>query len=269
MRAIHLEIANSLDTNSCINAIRRFIARRGNPSIIRSDNGTNLVGAQRELKEEIDKWNQDQINNFMLQQNIDWKLNPPAASNFGGVWERLIRSVRKVLYSIMKEQNVRLDDEYLHTLFCEVEAILNGRPITTVSEDVHDLKVLTPNDLLLLRKGNTLPPGTFVKTDNYGRRRWRQVQYLADLFWHRWTREYLPLLQQRAKWNKSERNLKIGDLVLIVDNTPRHSWTIGGIQEVIMDKLGEVRIAKVKTATNVLQRSVSKLCLILESDIDE
>ena len=192
------------------------------PEVIRSDNGTNFVGAERELREELDKWNQTQLNNFMLQRNIDWTFNPPAASNFGGVWERLIRSVRKVLYSIMHEQNVRLDDENLRTLFCEVEAILNGRPITTVSDDVNDLKVLAPNDLLLLRNGQSFPPGTFVKTDNYVKRRWRQVQNLANLFWHRWTKEYLPILQQRAKWNKTERNLQVGDIVLIVDNTPRN-----------------------------------------------
>ena len=83
--------------------------------------------------------------------------------------------------------------------------------------------MLTPNDILLLKSENALPPGVFVKTDNYVRMRWRQVQYLADLFWHRWTKEYLPLLQERSKWKKSQRNLKIGDLVLIVDNTPRHS----------------------------------------------
>ncbi|XP_071171091.1 uncharacterized protein [Mytilus edulis] len=91
IRAVHLEVADSLDTSSCINAIRRFIARRGVPKIIRSDNGTNLVGAQRELKDEIVKWNLNQIDNFMLQKGIDWKFNPPVASNFGGVWERLIR----------------------------------------------------------------------------------------------------------------------------------------------------------------------------------
>jgi hypothetical protein len=157
VRAVHLEIANSLDTDSCINAIRRFISRRGMPEVIRSDHGTNFVGAERELREELDKWNQTQLNNFMLQGNIDWKFNSPAASSFGGVWERLIRSVRKVLYSIMHEQNVRLDDENLRTLFCEVEAILNGRPITTVSDDVNDLKVLAPNDLLLLRNEQNFP----------------------------------------------------------------------------------------------------------------
>ncbi|VDI04380.1 Hypothetical predicted protein [Mytilus galloprovincialis] len=85
----------------------------------------------------------------MLQKGIDWKFNPPAASNFGGVWERLIRS----------EQKLRLDDENLQTLFCEVEAILNGRPITEVPNSVNDLNVLTPNDLLLLRSGESAPQG--------------------------------------------------------------------------------------------------------------
>jgi hypothetical protein len=92
----------------------------------------------------------------------------------------------------------------------------------TVSDDVNDLKVLAPNDLLLLQNGQSFPPGTFVKTANYVKRKWRQVQNLANLFWHRWTKEYLPILQQRAKWNKTERNLQVGDIVLIVDNTPRN-----------------------------------------------
>ncbi|XP_071181279.1 uncharacterized protein [Mytilus edulis] len=162
IRAVHLEIAHSMDTDSCINAIRRLISRRGNPEFIRSDNGTNLVGAEREMREEIERWNKDKINNFMLQKSIKWAFNPPAASHFGGVWERLIRSVRKVLYSVMQMQSLRLNDENLNTLFCEVEAILNNRPISEVSENVDDLKVLTPNHLLLLRPGEYFPPGTFL-----------------------------------------------------------------------------------------------------------
>ena len=115
------------------------------------------------MREEIERWNIDKINNFMLQKSIKWAFNPPAASHFGGVWERLIRSVRKVLYSVMQEQSLRLNDENLNTLFCEVEAILNNRPISEVSEHVDDLKVLTPNHLLLLRPGEYFPPGTFVR----------------------------------------------------------------------------------------------------------
>lgn len=267
-RAVHLEVAASLDTDSCINVIRRFIARRGKPVFIRSDNGTNLVGAHREMREDIQKWNCDKLHENMLQSGIQWEFNPPAGSHFGGVWERLIRSVRQVLYSLMREQSVKMDDEGLQTLFCEVEAILNGRPLTEASDNVNDLSVLTPNHLLLLRPGEWFPPGTFVKTDNYSRRRWRQIQYLADLFWKRWTKEYLPLLQSRQKWVKKERNMKTGDLVMIADNSPRHAWIIGRIQEVVKDKQDIVRFVKVKTASNVLTRPVAKLVLILESDVD-
>jgi hypothetical protein len=92
--------------------------------------------------------NIDQINEFMIQRHIQWEINPPSASHFGGVWERLIRSVRKVLYSVMHEQNIHLSDEGLVTLFCEVESILNGRPITEMSNDISDLNVLTPNSTI-------------------------------------------------------------------------------------------------------------------------
>ena len=181
-RAVHLEMAFSLDTDSCISAIRRFIARRGKPNVIRSDNGTNLTGAEKELREAIQAWNSHKIHDHLLQKGIQWEFNPPAASHFGGFWERLIRSVRKILYSIMQEQVIRLDDEGLQTLFSEVEAVLNGRPLVESPSSTNDLEVLTPNHLLLLRPGEQFPPGTFLKTDIYVKRRWRQIQYLADIF---------------------------------------------------------------------------------------
>ena len=90
-----------------------------------------------------------------------------------------------------------LDDEGLATLLCEVESIVNGRPVTKVSDDPRDLEALTPNHLPLLRSGPSAPPGLFSKDEIYSRRRWRQVQYLADIFWRRWIKEYLPSLQVR------------------------------------------------------------------------
>lgn len=191
-RAVHIEVASSLDTDSCIDALRRFICRRGQVKLIRSDNGTNFVGAQRELKEALCILNQHRIQEALLQKGIKWSFNPPGASHHGGVWERLIKSVRQVLYSVLKQQT--LDEERLQTLLCEVEAILNSRPITTVSNDPQDLEPLTPNHILLLKTKPILSPGVFDKKDLYVRRRWKQVQYMADLFWKRWCREYLPLM---------------------------------------------------------------------------
>ncbi|XP_015775684.1 PREDICTED: uncharacterized protein LOC107353815 [Acropora digitifera] len=262
IRAIHIEVAHTLDANSFINALRRFIARRGQPIQMRSDNGGNFVRGEKELREAVRNWNQDKIHNFLLAKNVKWSFNPPTGSHHGGVWERCIRTVRKVMGALVKEQP--LDDEGLLTLVCEVEAIVNGRPITKVSDDPRDPEALTPNHLLLLRAGPSLPPGYFEKSDNYSRRRWRQVQYLADLFWKRWTREYLPSLQERQKWEKASRNFAVGDVVLVLDESlPRCSWPLGRVIEVFPNRSdGLVRSVRLKTTSSVLVRPVNKLVLL-------
>jgi hypothetical protein len=248
-RAMHLETAHSLDTDSFLNSFRRFLARRGNVRRVRSDNGTNLTCGYKEMKKEIAKWNRLHIENWMRQKAIDWRFQPPAASHFGGAFESEIRSVRRILSSLMNEQPLKLNDEQLSTLLCEAESILNNRPLTPASNDPCDLDAITPNYLLLLNSQATFPPGLFNREDSYSNRRWRQVQYLADVFWSRWRKEYLPLLQKRQKWFKNQRPHEVGDLVLVVDQLlPRNMWCLGRISEVYPDEHGNVRSAKIKIA---------------------
>nr|XP_027231842.1 uncharacterized protein LOC113823416 [Penaeus vannamei] len=219
-RARHIEVAFSFDTDSFIHALERFMARRGEPKEIWSDNSKNFVGAHQELKRGIQEWNQDQIHAHLLKKEIDWKFNPPAASHMGGVWERQIRTIRRVLSSMITQQV--LDDEAIITLMTVVEGIINNRPITKLSEDPRDARPLTLDHIMMLRSGPLLPPGQFVEKDQY-RRRWKQVQYLADIFWRRWIKEYLSGFQERQKWMKPQRNLENGDLVLIKqDCVPRN-----------------------------------------------
>ncbi|KAJ8367386.1 hypothetical protein AAFF_G00320130 [Aldrovandia affinis] len=143
---------------------------------------------------------------------------------------------------------------------------MNDRPITSVSSDPNDLEALTPNHLLQIKGKPVMPPGLFWKEDLYCKRRWKQVQYIADLFWKRWIQEYLPLMQERNKWNNPKRNFSPGDLVIIVDDTaPRNSWLMGRILKTLPDAKGFVRSVQVKTKTNVLQRPISKLCLLIEA----
>ena len=265
-RAVHLEVANSLDTDACINALRRFISRRGQVSHLLSDNGTNFVGASRELKEALAALDHDHIQRVLRSAGVDWKFNPPGASHYGGTWERMIRSIRRVLKSVLHQQ--QLDDDSLYTVLCEVEAILNDRPITQLSEDPNDLEPLTPNHILLLKGKPALPPGLFEKGDLYTKRRWRQVQYIADLFWKRWVREYLPLLQERQKWNREKRSLVTGDIVIVMDSTaPRGSWLLGRVTETFPDKHGVVRSVRLKTKSSVVERPVTKLCLVSAADV--
>ena len=178
----------------------------------------------------------------MLQKNIKWSFNPPYGSHHGGVWERCIRSVRRILRALLQEQTT--DDEGLSTLMCEVESILNSRPLTVFSDDPRDSEPLTPNHLLLLKSDSPMPPGVFQRDDLFFRRRWRQIQYLADIFWKRWSREYLPLLQSRQKWLHPRRNLTVGDVLVAAENTKRNYWPLRRIQQVFPDKKGLISFVK-------------------------
>ena len=258
-RAIHLEVLDSMDQDSFVNAIRRFVARRGPVQRIWSDNGSNLIAADRELREALENFEPDEIAQTLSAKGIEWHFNPPHASHFGGVWERLIRSVRRALGATCLQQ-VTTDDTLL-TLFCETESIVNGRPLTKVNDDPDSPAPLTPSMLLTL-KGSAGPFTETDKKDLFVRRRWRHAQYLADQFWRRWVREYRPLLQERQKWSERRRDVHVGDIVLTLDERlPRGSWPLGRVVETIQDSDGRVRQAKVKTENGVYLRPVHKMCL--------
>ena len=244
-----------------VSALRRFINTRGCPKTIYSDKGTNFHAGERELRESLNDWNQTSINQFLQQRKIKWKFNPPAASHMGGVWERIIKSIRKILRALLGQQVI--SDEKLQTLMSEIQGILNSRPLTPVSSDPKDLDPLTPNHLLLFKASPNLPPGSFCKEDVYSKRRWKQVQYLTDVFWKRWLKEYLPTLLVREKWINPRRCLTSGDLVLICDETvPRGNWPLGKVIEAHHGKDRYVRSAKVRTSSTIHTRPVTKLCFL-------
>ena len=256
-RAVHLEKLENLDTDSFLNSFRRFCARRGKPVKVWSDRGTNFVGGYNELLKALDK---SQIVSYCAKQSIDWHFNPPHSSHMGGLWERVIRTIRKVLQGVLR--NTSLTDDSLLTLFCEVESIVNSRPITKISDDITDSAALTPNHLLLLREGPVPPPGVFRSDDVY-RRRWKHIQFLSDQFWRKWIREYIPELQKRHKWTDVQRNIKVGDIVLIADeNTPRSLWPLGLVIEAIAGRDGLVRSVKVRTRTSQFVRPITKIVFI-------
>ena len=258
IRAIHLEVAYSLDTDSFLHAMRRFIARRGPPEVVRSNNGGNFISGEKELRDSITAWNQQKIHQFLLQRNVKWNFNP-AGSHFGGVWERCIRTVRKVMTALLNQQT--LDDEGLVTLMCEVESIINSRPLTKVSDDPEDVEALTPNHLFFLRSGSSLPPGIFNKGDLYSRN--KCSTYLM-YFGADGLKNYLPSLQERQKWVKPCRNFEPGDIVLIVDeNAARCTWPLGRVLRVKPNtKDGYVRMMTLKTKSTILERPIDKIVFL-------
>ena len=136
-RAVHVEIVPSVDASSCVMGADRFVYRRGTPANIWSDNGTYFVGAEKELRENIVKWNTINIDAEFAHKGINWMFIPPSAPHQCGIWERLIRSFKRVLYTILGSR--RFTDEVLSTTFCLVEPALNSRPLTPVSGDNSDL----------------------------------------------------------------------------------------------------------------------------------
>jgi hypothetical protein len=163
---------------------------------------------------------------------------------------------------------VRLTDEILSTFLCEVENIINSRPLTKMNSDIHDPTPITPNDLLLLRGKSVAPPGKFVESDRY-RKRWRHVQFLCDQFWRKWVKLYLPELQRRCKWTNAVENLKTGDLVLIMDESiPRNLWPLALVTEAVRGRDGLVRSAKVKTRSSHFVRPISKLVCLESTAMD-
>lgn len=148
-RALHIEVSDSLDVDSFLHSLRRFIARRGPIREISSDQGTKFVGADNELKRAYKEMDDNRVKAELLKHNIDWKRNPPAASHFGGVWERQIGPIRNILAALIKGHGHRLNDEKLRTLLCEAEAIINSRSFSTESlSDPVSIAPLTPMTLL-------------------------------------------------------------------------------------------------------------------------
>ena len=180
-RAVHLELADSLDTDDFIMVLRCFISRRGKPQEIFSDNGTNFIGADRELRECVQSLEQDKVDHFLIDSGVKWNFIPPNAPHFGGAWEALVKSVKRALKAVLKQTCVT--ESVLRTTMIEVENVVNSRPLTHNSLDPNDLSALTPNHFLLGHSAVSPPLGQF---DINSRRKWKQSQVLTDHLWHRW-----------------------------------------------------------------------------------
>ncbi|XP_055918643.1 uncharacterized protein LOC129950746 [Eupeodes corollae] len=267
-RAIHIEVAFSLSTDSCILSIQRFIARRGKPSEFYSDNGTNFVGAEKELKDQFQLINKNALLSKFTSPHTKWYFNPPAAPHMGGSWERLIGTVKKILREVMG--NRRLNDETFQSALIEIEAVVNSRPLTYVTLGPDDEEALTPNHFILGPSNGNKGLVNDNDRELMSRKDWRQIQQIANIFWKRWVREYLPTLTKRTKWFQKAEPVKTGDVVLIIDeNLPRCTWPKGIITSTVISKDGQVRRATVKTASGVFDRPVARLALLNISQTTE
>ncbi|XP_062715437.1 uncharacterized protein LOC134291545 [Aedes albopictus] len=261
IRAIHIELVHSLSTDSCIMALRNFIARRGQPRKIYSDRGTNFVGANRELQNLRTTMNHDEIMREFTTTDTEWVFNPPLAPHMGGSWERLIRTVKNNLSAVCSTK--ALTDEVLRNLLIEIENTVNGRPLTHVPVDDDSGPALTPNHFLVGSSNGTKP---LVNLDDSGyalRQNMCTSQILANTFWKRWVSDYLPEITRRSKWFQLTKPIATGDIVVIVDpKLPRNCWPKGRVISTKEGRDSQIRSATVQTASGVYERPVAKLAVL-------
>ena len=263
-RAVHIETLESLSADSFLCALRRFIALRGPAQAAFTDCGTNFVGASSQLKEM-----EREIREFSVSVGMEWNFNPPHSSHYGGVFERMIRSVRQIMDNMfLVFGDHQITTEILTTFFAEVAGILNSRPIVAVSSDPECPETLSPSVLLTGKTRPATADGEFGPEDLYARNWWRTSQYLADQFWLRWRKEYLQSLQVRQKWTKTVRPFKPGDVVLLKDaQAHRSDWPKGIVQETMVSHDGVTRKVKVKSGRTlkVYTRPAHQLVLLVGS----
>lgn len=262
-RAVHLELVSNLSSDAFLAAIKRFIARRGHSSHIHSDNGSNFVGANRELRSYFaSERGKRTVPDAMVNLGIQWHFNPPSAPHFGGLWEAAVREAKRHLSKLVK--NAVFNFEEMTTFLCQIEAVLNSRPLVALSDNPADYAALTPAHFLV---GGplTVPIEPDVSTVASNRlKRWKLVTAQTQVFWKRWATEYLPQLQRRNKWVQPTRAFKCGDLAILKEETlPPTKWQLVRVTQVHAGPDGIVRVVTVKTAAGTeYKRPTAKLALI-------
>nr|CAI5838764.1 unnamed protein product [Callosobruchus analis] len=257
-RAIHLELVTSLTTEAFMQTLKRFMGRRGKPNDLYSDNGTNFVGASREIGRFL-KGNNAAISEGASNLNISWHFIPANSPHFGGIWEANIKSTKFHLRKVMG--NCALTFEELYTLLVQIEAVLNSRPLHPLSVDPNDLTALTPAHFLIGRPLLTTPEPDLTAINENRVTRYQHLQRLHQHFWSRWSKNYLSELQQRRKWKMTNGDITIGQLVLIRDDhLPPMKWRLGRVDSMIVGSDGLSRVARIKTAEGIFSRAINRLC---------
>lgn len=263
-KAIHLELVGDLTSESFIGAFKRFVSRRGRCNHIWSDQGTNFVGANKELAtawaDAKFKLETDVVETLALD-GTQWHFIPAYSPHMGGLWEAGVKSVKHHLKRVL---TTNLTFEEMSTLLCQIEACLNSRPLSPIEDtDTHHIQPLTPGHFLIGEAPIIVPSPDLKDIKMHHLSRWQHMQKLLNDFWHRWQNEYLSRLQQRPKWLKKIPEFDIGHIVLVKsDNLPPGKWMLGRIIDKHPGADGVTRVYSVKSGDNITKRCANKLCYL-------
>jgi hypothetical protein len=258
-RGTHVEICSDLSSETFLNALKRFISRRGPVDTFYSDNATNFVGTVSHMKNLLKQGFSETVKRELLENQIKWKFIPPNAPHWGGSWEAAVKSFKTHLFRVIGAQI--LSYEELYTLLCQIEAVLNTRPLGLLSADPSEPAPLMPAHFLNTVPLRSLPAAEITEERIHRLSRYSLLENLVQSYWRRWSMEFLHTLQSREKWNTDSRPITVGTVVLIItDNAPPLHWPLGIVTEIYPGKDGAIRVVLVKTKNGTYKRPVVRLC---------
>ena len=255
-RAVHLEVLKTLEVGDFLASFKRFIARRGRPKVIYSDNGATFKAADRWLKK-VQK--DEKLNEFLSERVIQWRFNLSRAPWWGGQYERLIGLFKRAFYKTIGNGTVTYEE--LEDVVLDVEVALNNRPLSYLEDDV-ELPVLTPNSLLNVNPVQVPELKAHHLENEDLRKRAKFLRKCKQAMWRRWSREYVRSLRERHvnATGKQAAVPRRGSVVIIQDeNKNRNVWKLGVVTDLVIGKDGVVRGARVKTPNGILERAVQHL----------
>ena len=255
-RALYLEVLPNLETTTFMASLKRFIARRGQPSVIFSDNGKTFVGAAKLIKE-IQK--DEQVQDYLASEKITWRFNLSQAPWWGGQFERLVGLFKRAFYKVIGGGVLTWSE--LSEVVLDVETHLNRRPLSYVEDDVQ-LPLLTPSSFMFQRSIRLPERQPWREEDHDLRKRQRYLRTYKDALWRRWTHEYLTALRERHTHIVSgkPRPLNVGDVVIIrSEDKNRGKWPLGIVEELFEGRDGKVRAVKLRAGKTFLERPIQHL----------
>ncbi|XP_065357232.1 uncharacterized protein LOC135951499 [Calliphora vicina] len=260
-KAIHLEATSELSTQAFLAAFSRFVARRGCPLHLHSDNGKNFVGASKVLAKEFIQTSQQRILANYAHQNISWHFIPAGPPHMGGLWEAGVKSFKTHFRKITGCYKYTFEE--LSTLLSKIESCLNSRPISPISTDPSDTCALTPGHFLIgtpiLAPVDPQVTDIAISITN----RWQRLKLIHQNFCSRWKNEYLKEMNKRTKWQRPELNIEKGVMVVIKDeNLPSNSWRLGRVVKTYSGSDHRVRVADVLTQRGLITRPIVKLVIL-------
>lgn len=235
--------------------------------LVYCDNGTNLRGASNELKLESENLDLKRIQEKYNSDTLQFIFNPPSAPHMGGAWERLVRSIKTTLKAVNPIKTPT--DDLLKSLMSHVENMINSRPLTYIPISGENEEAITPNHFLLGSSSGSKPLGTYSESCWIHRKNWLKSQEYADRLWIRWRTEYLPIIRRRTRWFTNQREVRVGDIVLLLDDDiPRNLWPKARVLSVSASRDGKVRKATIQTSKGIYERPAVKLAILDVMDKD-